>query len=230
VTLGKKANPQRRHYGGLDVIEFGAEPNAPVIVFFHGYGANDADLAPLAREIPTNNPARWLFPNGPLKLDTQGYCRAWFLIDTDRIEQAQRSGKATDFSQTEPAGLAEAREQADKFLQALGVPWEQLILGGFSQGAMLAADLALRAPKNPRGLVILSGNLVNEKIWRELAPKRAGLPFFQSHGRADPILGYQGARKLEALFKEAGLCGQMLSFDGGHGIPSEAITALGQYL
>lgn len=230
MAIQKNTAPQRRRYGGLDVIEFTAEPSATTIVFFHGYGANDADLAPLALEIPLPRPARWVFPNAPLKLDSEGFSRAWFPIDAERIEQGQRTGKAVDFSQSEPSGLAEVRKMTDQFLASLNVPWEQLILGGFSQGSMLAVDLALRAPENPRGLVILSGNLINEKSWKDLAPKRASLPFFQSHGIADPILGYQGARKLETLLQQAGLSGKLLSFEGGHAIPSDAFAALSRFL
>jgi phospholipase/carboxylesterase len=220
--------PRRVEIAGLPTIEFPAPEGAPTIVVFHGYGADGADLAPMALELALPRPARWLFPDAPLTLDWGG--RAWFAIDVASIELAQRTGKAVDWSESSPEALGEARSAAGAFVEALRVPWQKLILGGFSQGSMLAVDLALRAPEPPRGLAILSGNLINAKAWRELAPRWRGMPFFQSHGSADPILGFSGALKLESLLKDAGLEGSLLRFEGGHGIGPEAAAGLRDFL
>lgn len=227
--MEKTLSPRRVEIAGMEAIEFPcARKDAPTIVIFHGYGADGADLAPLAMELALSKPARWLFPDAPLPLDWGG--RAWFSIDVQSIEAAQRTGKPLDWSESQPSALEEARSAAGAFLQELRVPWDQLVLGGFSQGAMLAVDLALRAPQAPRGLAILSGNLINAKAWAELAPRRKGLPFFMSHGLADPILGFPGALRLEKLLKEAGLEGELLKFEGGHAIPPEVAAGLAAYL
>lgn len=220
--------PRRREIAGLSTLEFEAAAGAPVVVFFHGYGADGADLAPLAFELDLPRPARWLFPDAPLSLGEWGG-RSWFPIDTADIERAQSSGQSIDWSDRVPP-MQQASDQALEFLAALGVPWSKLILGGFSQGSMLALDLALRAPENPLGLVVLSGNLIKSRDWSLLAPKRKGLPFFQSHGIVDPILGLPGALKLEGLLKSAGLSGTLLKFEGGHSIPPEALSALRDFL
>jgi predicted esterase len=101
---------------------------------------------------------------------------------------------------------------------------------GFSQGAMMAVDLALRAQKAPAGVAILSGTLVDRKSVAALAPKRAGLAFFQSHGSVDPILGFQEALKLETALMGAGWKGALRRFEGGHGIPPELLPELGAWL
>ncbi len=195
---------------------------------FHGYGANGADLAPLEHEIRTGKKFSWAFPNAPLELDFGGL--AWFHIDVEAINRAQMTGKPVDFSGSDPENLADARETGEEIVKELGVPWKDLILGGFSQGAMLAVDLALRAPEAPRGLVILSGNLINERAWKELAPRREGLRFFQSHGLADPILGHRGAVRLNEVLNAGGLDGKLLTFEGGHAITPEVLDGLGRYL
>jgi phospholipase/carboxylesterase len=194
----------------------------------HGYGANGADLAPLEREIRTKKKLRWAFPNAPLGLEFGGL--AWFHIDVEAINRAQMTGKPVDFSGSDPAELADARRTGEQLVAELGVPWKDLILGGFSQGSMLAVDLALRAPETPRGLIVLSGNLINEKAWRELAPRRKGLKFFQSHGLADPILGHRGAVRLNELLNDGGLIGKLLSFEGGHMITPEVLDGMTAYL
>ena len=220
--------PRRRVLGGLDTLEFGGDKDLPTIVLFHGYGADGADLAPLAYELSLPKPARWAFPAAPLELDFGG--RAWFHIDVPAIERAQREGKSADFSRGEPSGLPAARQAAMAFLEELGVPWDKLILGGFSQGAMLAADLCLRAPSSPRGLVMLSGKLLNAAEWGKLAAGRKGTPFFMSHGSVDPILGFQGALAMEKLLKDAGWRGSLLRFEGGHAISQEVLEGLKDFL
>jgi phospholipase/carboxylesterase len=198
------------------------------IVMFHGYGANGADLAPLAGEIETKTKFDWEFPDAPLRLPYGGL--AWFQIDVEAINRAQTSGVPVDFSGSDARDLTAAREEGFRIVASLKVPWKDVVLGGFSQGSMLAVDLALRAPEPPRGLVVMSGNLINSKDWAALAPKRKGLRFFQSHGLADPILGHRGAVRLNELLNGAGLEGKLLSFEGGHAIPPEVLAGIGGYL
>jgi phospholipase/carboxylesterase len=171
---------------------------------------------------------RWIFPDGPEVLDWGG--RAWFPIDVAAFEEAQRTGRPRDLSAGEPAGMADARADLQALLAELAAPWDRLVLAGFSQGAMLAVDLALRAPEAPAGVAILSGTLVDRKAVAALAPKKKGLPFFQSHGSADPILGFAQALALERELKAAGWSGGLRRFEGGHGIPPEIVPELGAWL
>jgi phospholipase/carboxylesterase len=221
--------PRLVRHGGLDAIEFVSEdPKALTVICLHGYGADMRDLAPLAPEIPVERPVRWIFPNGPETLDWGG--RAWFPIDVASFEEAQRTGKPRDLSSGEPQGLAQSRLELQAFIEALGAPWDRLVLMGFSQGAMMAVDLALRAPKAPAGVAILSGAFVDGTTVHALAPKRKGLRFFQSHGSVDPILGFQEALKLEGALKAAGWKGALRRFEGGHGIPPELLPELGAWI
>lgn len=221
--------PRLVRFGNLDAIEIpNSEPNALTVVCLHGYGADMKDLAPLARELETNRPITWFFPDAPETLDWGG--RAWFPIDVAAFEEAQRTGTPRDLSLKEPEGLEWAREELQKFVAELGVSWDRLVLMGFSQGAMLAVDLALRSEAPPAGVAILSGTLVDKAKLAELAAGKKGLPFFQSHGSVDPILGFPQARALEKALLEAGWKGQLQRFEGGHAIPAEVLGALRQWL
>lgn len=221
--------PRLVRFGNLDAIEIPSDdPNALVVVCLHGYGADMRDLAPLAQELETKRPIAWIFPDAPEVLDWGG--RAWFPIDVAAFEEAQRTGNARDLSLREPPGLEWAREELQRFIAALDVPWERIVLMGFSQGAMLAVDLALRAERAPAGVAILSGTLVDKAKTAELAPAKKGLPFFQSHGSVDPILGFAQARALEKVLVEAGWKGQLRRFEGGHAIPQETLEGLKSWL
>jgi phospholipase/carboxylesterase len=133
-----------------------------------------------------------------------------------------------------PPGMAEARDLVEAFLDAceteLSAPRERIVLGGFSQGAMLACDVALRASRPPAGLVLLSAAPVSEPEWRSLAQKRAGLCVLQSHGRADPILPFAGGEYLRDLLREGGLSVEWIAFGGGHGIPDGVLERLGPFV
>lgn len=224
--------PQMRKFGDLNAIEIKGRPDAPTVVFFHGYGANCRDLAPLARSLSVPRDVNWLFPDGPLSVPLGGHYegRAWFPISISRLEQAAREGSEFDFSREAPQGMKKAREAALGALEAAGLRMRSTILGGFSQGAMMAMDLAVRGPEAPLGLALLSGTLVDEPNWRRLATLRPGSTFFQSHGSDDPVLSVNGAERLEAVLVESGWKGRLMRFDGEHEIPLEAQSGLSVYL
>ena len=67
---------------------------------------------------------------------------------------------------------------------------------GFSQGAMISLDLALRSERPLAGLALMSATMLCASEWTALMPRRAKLPVMQSHGRVDPLLPYELAEKL----------------------------------
>jgi phospholipase/carboxylesterase len=105
---------------------------------------------------------------------------------------------------------------------------EQLVIGGFSQGAMLACDVLLKSPRRFAGLAVLSGSLVAEHEWVPLMGKCHGMPVLVSHGKSDPILPYALAERLRERFVEAGADVEFVPFNGGHGIADGVIDALGR--
>jgi phospholipase/carboxylesterase len=224
--------PQLEELGPLKVARIKGDPNAPTIILFHGYGASAYDLYPLHQVIDAPKGTNWVFPDGHLEIPIGPgyYGKAWFPIDMEALQRAMMTGSFRDFSEITPPGLDLAREKALSMLEALAIPFEKLIIGGFSQGAMLSTDIALRNEKSPRGLSILSGTLLNKDLWVELAAKKSSMTFFQSHGRADPVLGYQPAKDLNQLLRDAGMVGEFVSFPGGHEIPMEVIQGMNRYI
>ncbi len=195
------------------------------VCLFHGYGANAEDLYPLHHELDPENKFNWLFPQAPLEvpidLFSKGY--AWWPIDLIKYQQALLKKDFSQLSTYCPPELTSLRTFFSDFFQNKKIPTENLILGGFSQGAMLAADLTLHAPRNPKGLLLFSGALVCQDLWKSLSKKRSGTSFFQSHGQQDAILSLGQAQRLYQILKEAGLQGRFHEFTGGHEIPHEVI-------
>jgi phospholipase/carboxylesterase len=144
-----------------------------------------------------------------------------------RLVAAVERGEIHLLRNEHPEGMDEAREQLAGLVAELqkstGLPASRIVLGGFSQGAMLTTDLALRMPEAPGGLCIMSGTLTCEDEWRELARKRGPLPVVQSHGSDDPILPFKAAEWLRDLLIEAGLDVDFVPFRGMHSIPPQAL-------
>ncbi len=219
----------QRRVGGLDILEKPGDPNRGTIVLLHGFGADAYDLAPLceAHEGPT-----WIFPQGPLEISfSPGHTgRAWFPVNIALLTRAVQERRLDDIFKAFPPKLNEARDRVDALLDDLNIPRSRIILGGFSQGAILAVETALHSPLRCGGLVIFSGTLINETNWRRLAPIHAGTPFFQSHGSHDPLLPLPNAQALTQLLQEGGLTGELHTFNGGHDIPSVILKQLTSFL
>lgn len=228
---------------GLDVEVLQAAAGAPsaAVILCHGFGAPGDDLVPLHDELLRLEPrlasTRFYFPAAPLALPGPGFGgRAWWMIDVEALMAAEHATAEARraFTQTEPEGMAAARRALRKLVDEVatgdGLPMNRVTLGGFSQGAMLATDVALRLDEAPAGLVILSGTLLLEPVWRARATARAGLPVFQSHGRSDAILSYAAAQSLHELLEACGLRVDFVPFDGGHGIGPGVLPALAAFL
>lgn len=232
-----RASLQR--FGDLDLHVIAPPRPKRAVLLLHGFGSSAADLLPLAGEMIRRAPSlrdevAFAFAEGPIPLGDMGAgpARAWWMLELRRIA-ARRAGDAAELlrHRTEvPAGMPEARALVEaalaSWLASLGLEREAAVVGGFSQGAMLATDLALHANARLAGLWILSGALVAEPVWRERAPLHEGLPVVQSHGRLDPVLGLASAEALRELLRDAALEVEWVGFEGEHYVPDEVVDRL----
>jgi phospholipase/carboxylesterase len=223
-------------------VRLAGPPDAEVAcVLLHGFGAPGDDLVPLATEIARAAgpgealPVGYVFPEAPLEIRGGfGDARAWWMLDLERLEVELRSGTPRDRRDEVPEGLPAAREHVLRLLEHLearaGAAPPRLVLGGFSQGAMLALDVALHRASPPAGLILMSGTLINEAAWRPRLPSLRGVPVLLSHGRADSLLPYAAAEGLRDRLRGAGAAVEWLPFVGGHEIPRSVIAAAGAFL
>ncbi|MCA8994318.1 MAG: hypothetical protein KDA88_20235 [Planctomycetaceae bacterium] len=226
----------QREIGKLQCFEYSPEqPPKLLVILCHGFGAPGEDLVPLGgyllREYPQLRGAvQFVFPAAPLDLAPAGMPggRAWWMLDMLKLQRAIELGEFRDLRREIPAGLSDAREMLLETIRVLlnetGLDWSQVVLGGFSQGSMLATEVALHAPEQPAGLIVWSGTLLAEEQWRELMPQRSGMSVFQSHGTVDSILPFQAAEWLRDLFVESGCSTEFVKFHDGHTIPAEALA------
>lgn len=220
---------QRRTVANLEVgIALGLE-HEPHIVMLHGYGVTGDDLIMLHT---IRRSASWYFPSGPVALPqgVLGEARAWFPIQFSALEQLQRMEPAEVIKEAFPLTLSKESEQLIQLIKGLNIPLSKLVLGGFSQGAVLALEVAFHLSQKPLALLLFSTTLINPEAIKKRAPALEGVPFFLSHGKHDPLLPYELAQKLEKLLLEGGLTGSLHSFEGGHGIPASSIQEARTFL
>jgi phospholipase/carboxylesterase len=207
---------------GLRTVAVGDEDAArAVVVLLHGFQMSPADLSPFAHSLQA--PAWFLFPEGPLAAEPRG--RAWWHIDAAARARALAAGPR-DFAVQHPPDLPAARALLAALLAELAprLRGRPLVLGGFSQGGMLACDTLLRAGAGALGvaaLVLFSASRIAFDEWSprlEGAPLR-GLPVLVSHGARDDDLAFSAGEALRDCLAGAGAAVDWVPFPEGHEIP-----------
>ncbi|MEM7678811.1 MAG: esterase [Myxococcota bacterium] len=211
--------------------------DGPMVVLMHGFGAPGTDLVGLTQVLRAPPGTRFIFPEAPISLSgpaafPMGDSRAWWMIDVEAIQRLVAVGEFRDLRNHEPEGIVEARERVVEMLDALDSSLKppKTILGGFSQGAMLATEVTLQTERSLHGLMLFSGTLLAEHLWRPRMSTRAELPVFQSHGRADPVLPFTLAEALNTTMQQEGMKASFVAFDGGHEIGGPALIGANEFL
>ncbi|MGN6104338.1 MAG: alpha/beta hydrolase [Kofleriaceae bacterium] len=223
----------RTELAGLTTRIAGPSDATTTVVLMHGFGAPGDDLVALADELDA--PVRFVFPEAPIELGgLYGDSRAWWRLDLARLEAELRRGIPRDLRGEVPDGLLEARAQVlqliDQIEARFAAPGARLVLGGFSQGAMLALDVALQRAQPPAGLLLLSGTLLAETEWAPRMPSLRGVPVLLSHGRSDGLLPFGIAEILRDRLRDAGAVVDWREFAGGHEIPASVLAAADAFL
>lgn len=215
---------------GLRVIAVGdLESAEQVVVLLHGFQMQPSDLSPFAHSL--REPAWFLFPEAPLDADGGG--RAWWHIDSKKRDAAIAKGPR-DFAEQHPPDLPRARAMLVALIEELRarIGDRPLVLGGFSQGAMLTCDTVLRSSFDLSAMLLFSGSRIAFDEWEKLdASKRLkGLPVLVSHGRADADLSFAAGTALHDLLVAKGADVTWVPFDQGHEIPLVVWRTLRKFL
>ncbi len=149
-----------------------------LVILFHGYGSNGADLAGLAQAWAPNFPdVAWASPDAPEPVPGAPGGFQWFPIsrlDPVAMESGVRSAHAS------------AEQFVKSELNRWGLSGSDLVLVGFSQGTMMALHTGLRREVAPAGILGFSGALPGpERLEDEMVTKP---PVLLIHGDRDDVL------------------------------------------
>jgi phospholipase/carboxylesterase len=185
------------------------------VVLLHGFNTGGDDLVDLPRVIEAPTDVRFLFPEAPIPMPGEGARRAWWPMDVEKLLADPSSARTAPV----PEGLVPVRKLISGLLDQLAKDGtKKLILGGFSQGAMLALDVALHRDVPVDGLVLMSTAPIPGAGWEERMERLRGIPVFLSHGKQDPLHSFDLTRELRDQLTTAGADVDWLEFSGGHEI------------
>ena len=165
-----------------------AEPEG-ALVLFHGRGADERDLFPLLDALDPERRLLGVTPRGPLSLPPGG--AHWYAL----------GGIPTPNPETFLPTFA----QVSAFLDALPVPIERVVLGGFSQGAVMSYALGLGGGRpRPAAIMALSGFVPRVEGFEIELAGLDGYPIAIAHGSLDPIIPVDFGREARATLEGAG--------------------------
>lgn len=163
------------------------EQATAAVVLFHGRGGSASDILGLARFLPDA---------GVAYLAPQASGNTWYPYSF-----------LSPIAQNQPAldsALAVAKHTVEQVLAA-GIPAEAVVLAGFSQGACLAQEFAVRNPRRYGGIVGLSGGLIGPPgmHWREEGDFEA-TPVFLGCSDVDPHIPRERVEESAEVFRRMG--------------------------
>lgn len=197
--------------------QFPAEMESPqrLVVLLHGYGADGADLIGLA-PFWQDDKTLFLAPDAPT-LHEGGMGRQWFSLSAELALPVI----AALLEETAPVLDDYLNEQ----LATYQLTNKEIILGGFSQGAMLALHVGLRR-KNLAGIMSFSGILAQEVPATTTRP-----PVFLTHGEEDPLIPFQCLLHADHHLQKANIKTTVLPCPNlAHAIDQRAISAATHFI
>ena len=185
-----------------------AEDPEGLLVLHHGRGTDERDLLGLADALDPGGRLHVVTPRSPLRLPgSPGY--HWYLVprvgypDPDTFDAAR-------------AALAELH---DALWEQTGVDPARTVLGGFSMGTVMSYAMALDGDRPPvAGILAFSGFVPTVEGWRPRLEDRSSTRAFLAHGRSDPVIGVEFARRARDLLETGGLDVSYHESDVGHQI------------
>jgi phospholipase/carboxylesterase len=212
-------------------IDEHANPDGAVI-WLHGLGADGHDFEPIVPELGLSEllKLRFVFPHAPVRpvtINSGMQMRAWYDILT-----LERDGPVDEAGIRESAVLLVALIERE---HERGIPYDRIVLAGFSQGGAIASHTALRFPHRLAGLMALSTYLplsskLDVEVFNNPAAQSRDLPIFMAHGSFDPVLPMALGEHSNAVVTEAGYQVEWHDYPMAHAVCAEEIADIRNWL
>lgn len=186
----------------------------PLLLMLHGIGSNENDLFSFVNEIDEQYLV--VSVRAPMPVGYGGY--SWFDMEFKDNEIDY------DFSEVESSKSIVLR-----FIKELEVIWpvsrKEIMLMGFSQGAMLSYNLALNNPGTIAAVVAMSGYIPEEQFKTFTFYKTLkNLDFLVTHGTEDDIIPIERARKSVAFLEKHDIPVMYQEYKMGHAVAPPCLS------
>ncbi len=190
-----------------------------VIVLLHGYGANEEDLFNLSNIFPKNYVL--VCPRAPISLGNDGYKWMSTASEQNNINEIEVQSE-------------KSMQQILALLQTIKTTYKlndlPLIIGGFSQGAMMSNYIFAHSPTSINGVISLSGKLLPSLTTRALNSTHKLIPYFLVHGKNDAVIPFAEGEKVNAWLAKYKIKPTFFTPVMGHEITDAVILKLQEWL
>jgi len=213
----------------LPCIEIETAPNPSAsVIWLHGLGADGNDFVPIIPQLQLSEcPAiRFVFPSAPSMAVTVngGYVMpAWYDITgrgiNDREDLAGIHKSATAISEL-------IEQEASR-----GIPYEKIVLAGFSQGCAMSLQVGLRFPHTLAGIMALSGYLpLAATLPLERSEANRKTPIFMAHGEWDAVVVPERAEASADTLEKLGYEVDWHSYPMEHSLHPNELVDISRFL
>ena len=208
-------------------IESGPNPTSAVI-WLHGLGADGNDFAAVVPQLQLSGcqAIRFIFPHAPIMPVTinGGYeMPAWYdILGANLLSQQDAVG----IKRSEHAIAALIDRELDR-----GIPLQNVVLAGFSQGCAMALHTGLRYKQKLAGIVALSGYLpLANSLAHERSQANANTPIFMAHGTHDPVVVMDRGEVSKNTLIALGYSVQWRTYAMAHSVHPEELADISKFL
>lgn len=186
-----------------------------LLVLMHGVGSNERDLFGLAPHVPPS--FHVLSLRAPNVMGPGSY--AWFEFGV------KPNGERVINEAQEVASRETLVQLVASAAQQLGIPSERLVVGGFSQGGIMALSLLLTQPALLKGAMVLHSRLLPQVLpFVALPAALQGRKLWVSHGMRDQVIPLANARATQTFVKTLPLDLHYAEFPNAHEITADELA------
>ena len=185
------------------------------IIAIHGWKGDEYVFEQVAKLINLEN-SEWFFPRAPYKADF-GNGNSWFGANDEA---------GWEFDKT-----FDGMNNLINKIQKRGYSPPKIFLIGFSQGACLAIDFALRLPFSIGGIVAIAGFIkFKERFLEEASNESSDTPILLMHGNQDDIIPIKAGETAYNILLERGYPIHFESYNAKHKIPLKKMNLINEFI
>ena len=200
----------------LDVITVGEKSTADVVlIWFHGYGANNWGFEPFIKLLNLNLDGRLhvIMPNAPVDKGK----RSWYPLPSTL------NGSVVE----DDEGIMNSKKIiAEALHDHIGID-KRLFLGGFSQGAALSLSMGLNNDMESNGIIAISGYVPSASKINIVDHSK---DIYVAHGKNDTTISIETHEKSIRFLEKNNLSYTEYLDDCGHTISKAMIGSLSEWM
>jgi len=209
----------------IEKINKPEEEPVGVVIWLHGLGANYNDFIPLVKEFKLNHCIKFIFPNAPLRPITVNHghvMRGWYDIrDMNNLDDT-----------VDKDGIHQSIAAVESLIADLissGYKSSHIIVAGFSQGGVIAYQLAVQTKYRLGGVLVLSAYLADkDMIDNDSVNKKTSI--LACHGKQDMVIPHEVGLEAYNELRTRGFNVSWMSYQMEHGLCLQQVHDISLWL